>query len=536
MIIMSDVKKFNPLKIIIPFMVLILLGCGGYGGYSFYTYYNHIDKLFEERTYELSENNDNFNINVEDCIASRNQKIIDAAVLDTEDVDLTKVGTYEITCTAQKEVFTYSINVVDTTAPIIFKAVHEKYGTGSVYTYTIDDFAATCDLSEIKDFEIISCIDSEGDEISVNAGNINFTAAGDYRIEVQSVDEYGNTAQETFTISVLESPHFILISDKKIKTGDTFDFNKLVYSYDAAGDDITSSVVINDSGYDCNTIGSYTIEYSVTDQNGMTAIAAINVEVGDFEESDYGITYDDLKTLIDHDYFTYETLDTPDSDAAVELTAPASVSIKCTNGVDSTINASGFIYKITEDACYFVTNKHCVCILKGKIKHTYIYNGQRFLFEQPEIYYGTKGEDLVIYKISTDQIPLNILLKLKQINIDWDIYDEIKAGDIIFANTQEHGRPNYDGSISTFKDYHKKAKIISLQETNEKMIRYFGKELITSTRTLFAGQSGSPVLNEYGKLVGIACGVWPGSTDDAAHDGEVKITYIEDIVEANNLP
>ena len=110
--------------------------------------------------------------------------------LDTSNVDTDVVGDYTATVTYKKDVFTFKVSVVDTTAPEVEVAGNKEVLVGD--TLKAADVAKATDLTDVT--------------VTFEDGTDTWVAkeAGDVTLTVVAVDANGNEAKETVTVKVVE--------------------------------------------------------------------------------------------------------------------------------------------------------------------------------------------------------------------------------------------------------------------------------------------------------------------------------------------
>lgn len=116
--------------------------------------------------------------------------------LNTRSVDTSTLGEYEITITCGKDIYTSKVVVADTKAPeltlnILFKNVGDDL--------VVDEFVKTC-------LDPSSCRTNIVNEEKVKN---NMTTAGSYEVEIEAIDDAGNSVTEKTMLYVSEKQIFI---------------------------------------------------------------------------------------------------------------------------------------------------------------------------------------------------------------------------------------------------------------------------------------------------------------------------------------
>ena len=195
----------------------------------------------------------------------------------TGTVDTNLVGTYTLTYTAvdnsgNQATATRTVSVVDTTAPVItlLGSTQVNVEVGSSYT----DAGATA--TDNYDGDLTSQL--------VVVNNVDVNTLGSYTVTYGVSDSSSNAASVvTRTVNVIDqtAPTITILGDNPvtIEAGSTYtDAGATAtdnYNNDVTADITTASTV------DSNTIGSYTVTYTVNDASGNQATAVRTVIVED---------------------------------------------------------------------------------------------------------------------------------------------------------------------------------------------------------------------------------------------------------------
>lgn len=119
-----------------------------------------------------------------------------ACSLNTRSVDVSTLGEYQVTITCGKDVYTGKVVVADTKAPeLTLNVLYKTVGDSLV----AEEFVKTCTDPN-------SCQTSLVNEESVKS---NLATAGAYEVEVQAVDDAGNSTTEKTMLYVSEKQIFI---------------------------------------------------------------------------------------------------------------------------------------------------------------------------------------------------------------------------------------------------------------------------------------------------------------------------------------
>lgn len=125
------------------------------------------------------------------------------------------------------------------------------------------------------------------------------------KVQYQVINEikygYINTgiSNITYTIKYIDKPPVINANDFKVVINTTYDPLKNVFGIDNEDGDITDKIVIISNNVDITKLGTYQITYSLTDLLLNTTLKTVNVEVGEYEDSDPLFMYNNLSYVSD---------------------------------------------------------------------------------------------------------------------------------------------------------------------------------------------------------------------------------------------
>lgn len=195
---------------------------------------------------------------------------ITANIITVNPVDVDVVGDYTITYNVSDssgnaaDSVTRTVHVVDTTAPVItvLGSNPQTILVGEFYV----ELGATAIDSYDGDITINMIIDST---------TVDSTTVGSYVVTYNITDAHGNLANQAVrAVNVIDTDNPIITmigaNPQTIEVGNPYTELGATASDNYDGD-ITSSIVIDSSSVDTNTIGSYVVAYDVTDSNGNTA-------------------------------------------------------------------------------------------------------------------------------------------------------------------------------------------------------------------------------------------------------------------------
>ena len=159
---------------------LSLSGCG-----------NKITQTADTMTVELGADLD---FNAADYF-NANENILNELAVDSSQVDTSEVGSGEITVTYKNDAFKITVNVEDTTAPVVTEK-EELSAITDGETITASDYATADDLSDCKIYFIIE--DSETEEITFTS---DMTDSDTFDVEIIAVDSSDNKS-DPITVSI----------------------------------------------------------------------------------------------------------------------------------------------------------------------------------------------------------------------------------------------------------------------------------------------------------------------------------------------
>lgn len=184
------------------------------------------------------------------------------------EVDLNKLGTYDVTFSAKYKSMTLSekrtIIVTDTLAPEITLVSNPDYYTNPSSTYAEEGFSATDNYDGDLTSQVVS---TEKD------GVVTYTVA----------DSSGNTAtvERKIIYKDVIAPVITLTKGPSISLNKGNDFVDPGYTAtDECDGDLTASVTV-EGNVDGHTYGTYTVTYRVTDSSGNTGEVTRTVRIAD---------------------------------------------------------------------------------------------------------------------------------------------------------------------------------------------------------------------------------------------------------------
>lgn len=425
--------------------------------------------------------------------------VLDKAYLDTSNVDVDQVGDYTVYCYLDNRSFKYRVSVVDTTRPTVEFKTETRFGTEN--EYYLDDLVDVTDMSELDNMSIWSCRNEDGQTLITDEDIFYVDEPGIYEVEIVATDVEGNTTFAKENIEVMESPKFLLLADRQVKLGDDFDLNTMVYAEDKNGVDISDRVtVVDDGGFDPEQADCYEVVYQVTDDEGVKKEQTAQIDVGYFDMIGYGIEDEEyaVNYLSERGYFEYTPFDVAKSvDEVVALTEPTALSI-----YNSRYAACAYVYSITPENVILFTAKHCSEVLDEEYLYITNYKGEDSVVDMQDVtQIDTKTSDGKCVIIPTDRFSFDFLASLKQVYLNIDAFESLKAGSKVIYNCQEvhsEGKATLEDVVGETSIYKKNMG---------KWYDYNMKDYVSTMKVMGRpGCSGSPVFDEYGNNIGTLSG------------------------------
>ena len=219
-------------------------------------------------------------------------------VTNLSDIDLSNVGSHTISFTKKNRVYTTTLLVIDTTAPVI--------QTISKEIYTDETVTPSDMISEIIDLS---------DTTVSFLTEPPFGTAGEHQIQISVIDTSGNETIETATLTIIRdeiAPTFSPMEDINVQVGGTISYKKGVTVSDNHDETVLFSV--DSSSVDLSKAGTYEITYTATDKAGNTATAkrTVNVTIKPVIDRDLvdNMAKDVLNKIITDDMTEHEKIDT----------------------------------------------------------------------------------------------------------------------------------------------------------------------------------------------------------------------------------
>lgn len=466
-------------------------------------------------------------------------------IVDTSDVDITKVGTYPITVYHGFQKFTYENNIVDTTPPEITCSVSsitvEKGKTVNMSSLGI----RTMDRSDITSC-IISTISSDKmnlshesatdsllastykDGVSIQSESFEFLYGGIYEITILATDAYDNSSTYALKVNVEEPPVIEGTSSYYVAKGNEIDFSKYITTWDYLDQNYSlDDVVIDTSSLHLDTTGTYQVPITGTDNYGLstTFIASVYVyETTALQDliNTHSISLDNnviigALNLYDNGYFNNET-----ADFIQEAVRPTLVHVY--NAVEDMFG-SGYILDISDEFVTIATNSHV--IRNDMMPEVYFSDGS---MRHGAVVSYVDREDIAFIRLpintsesETSITPEYVHENLRSVHINEGYWNSLSndAGITLCYNCIDETGATWQKSTGTMVE--------------KTCIRNWNQyididECIISSEPV-PGSSGSAIFDESGRMIAMMRGYtrYPGYIETVAIPLNIILDYYEEI-------
>lgn len=401
--------------------------------------------------------------------------------LDLSGVQSSKIGTYEASVHFGWNSFTFQIQIVDTTAPQVSQLDTPLYlATGRSY--------------EVQDL-VDEITDNSGDyTITMEDGSspedIIYNTVGPYSITFLVQDASGNQVSATVDFTVDTAPTISVGNDYYVALGTSIDPTSGANAQDAIDGDVNDSLVTSIDKKYLTTPGSYSIEYTATDSNGLQTTASVGVTVTskhDLEEliGSRTISRKEYRILGVDNLYDSGVSSSLDITAETNYLLPVAVHLYAPINSYSWAEGSGFIIDIDEEYLYICTCKHVT--ENADIWTAYFYDGTK---AETDLIYESSSDDIAIAAIPLDEISDDTLTNLMTVHINlsyWGTLSTNRTG--LFMNILgENGL-----------EYTQVGNLINVNATTPAMTGTYTQYQVTTV----AGNSGSGLFDGYGNLMGM---------------------------------
>ncbi len=231
-----------------------------------------------------------------------------------------------------------------------------------------------------------------------------------------------------------------------------------------------------------------------------------------FEEYRSGDVKESLKKLgilTDAGYFDYTPLEIPDRQKALELVKTTSVNLYADFDAPSSewnyYTGSGCVYKINPDYVYFLSAKHVLQTLKGSPCKLTFYEGSSTEIIMDPVFCEDQRSDLAMFRVKTGQIPIEVLMTLKEISFEPYYYDRLEPKSAAFLYSAYWYGKETLVTDTVFEGFNPSYLTDGY---------YDDENYLAFKRASENGQSGCPVFDLNGRCVSISSGYYYRKQDE----------------------
>lgn len=223
-------------------------------------------------TYELGQE---VSQNIDDYVICPD-RIKKSLTLNLKRVNLNKVGNYNASIEYAGRDYDFKIKIVDTKKPTV------KLKKLVYYVNPNQPLAAKNTVAEVNDASLTQVYFLKKENSEELVKEKSYEKVGTYIERVVVRDEQGNTSFP-MRIKVIVANDLVVpvikgAEDKVIRIGDAFNAREGVTAYDNEDGDLTNKIVVTGK-VQTNTVGRYTLTYTVTDSSKNMAKVTRVVEV-----------------------------------------------------------------------------------------------------------------------------------------------------------------------------------------------------------------------------------------------------------------
>lgn len=432
--------------------------------------------------------------------------------VDISGVNGMEPGSYSVMLTHGWEKYEVTIEIVDTTAPVIVLREDTIYKEQGV-AFPIDDlYDEVTDLSE---------------KVSVKAADgrtaFQYQECGNYKEKIIATDASGNKAIQEVTITIDTAPHIEGLTEYYMSVNTSTDFLEGVTAWDDLDGDLTASITLLDDAVKLEKPGDYTLSYKVTDKYGLSTISETTVHVMEKDALEIKISDRELNWRFDTiigagNLYDAGSMLLDSVEEQMEYMQPTVVHIFYDYPEGSrTISSfgSGFIIDMDEEYVYICSNYHVLKESKRAKGTIYFFDSNSTEFEYLG---GSNSGDTAIARIKKSNIPQETLEQLVHVHIDTEAFETAKEGGTpLFMQImgKEGVRYTRIGESTYYR-----SGVYGLQSI----------PMLEASVRIVSGNSGSAIVDYEGNLIGMATGIHRGENGGYTYHN-VGLEHIIEIYE-----
>ncbi len=171
--------------------------------------------------------------------------------------------------------------VFESSVPIIM-----AYDFESPLGQEIDNYSVHFEAYDLEDGDI-------WESIVWNTSAVDINTVGTYPIMLSVTDSDGHIAETSCYVTIKDYSYPQLeVYDYQVIIGTDYDPLNYVYAWDQNDGEISYLIQVLENNVDINTLGTYTVTYSVTNSQDKTTTKTVNVEVINEQVVEYFLIYD----------------------------------------------------------------------------------------------------------------------------------------------------------------------------------------------------------------------------------------------------
>lgn len=445
-------------------------------------------------TYQVSQKVKNFEIELSDSLTedifdyvTGQEWSVKRSKLDVSGVDTDHVGVYEAYVHHGWQHFSYTVTVVDTTAPV-FAEKKDKIYLKAGETYDVSFF-----YENVYDFTkdvSVKIVDHEKNSVC-------FEKTGLYNLSIVATDPSLNESELRVSFVVDTAPMIYNVSEYYVLEKDNIDLLNGVVAFDEVDGDVSASLTVEYGDFSWSSLGTQQVYFTATDSYGLTEKVPVTIHVCKEEEicdkiARREISKEDAVISKVPNYYEGGVAKLDSIEAQMEYMLPCVIHIDTDYHTDRIryVYGSGFIIDMDDDYIYVCSNEHVMEYTDRGI--AYFYDGSSAPYDVIDL---NKGEDVAIGRINKSDVLPETLKNLFSIHISPKAYEDILT---------DHERTLFM-EITTEKglDYTKTG--VSVEQSDDFYI--VDEECLQVTVNMRAGNSGSAIIDEYGNLIGMCVGL-----------------------------